>query len=123
MKKVKLALLSTVCVISFGANASSSCDILEKGNKNYSKGHFEKALKTYKTIENIDIYGKGNCTMSIYATIATIYTKLGDRSLKEYKITEAIRFFKLSSKYNRAFAYAVDCNLRSCENSRKFWSN
>lgn len=102
--------------------ASESCDILSKGNKYYSSKKYKKAINTYKIIEDIDIIGKEPCTDSIYATMATIYTKFGDEKIKNNAFKAAM-FYKKASKYNRAFAYATSCsNSNNCKDSKVFWN-
>lgn len=103
------------------AYADVSCDILEQGNKYYSSRNYREALDIYKKIEDIDRYGKQDCTKSIYATIGTIYNILGDQQAR-VDPSKASFYHKESSKYNRAFAYAEACNAGNCENSKKFWT-
>lgn len=103
------------------AYADVSCDILEQGNKYYSSQDYMEALDIYKKVEDIDRYGKQDCTKSIYATIATIYNILGDQQAK-IDPSKASFYHKESSKYNRAFAYAEACNAGNCDDSKKFWA-
>jgi hypothetical protein len=120
MKAVGFIAWAFLTISAQAAHADVSCDVLGQGNKLYSSGNLEEALNIYKTVEEVDRYGKQQCTMSVYATIATIYTMMGDKQL-EGNATKAAFLYKTASKYNRAFAYAVDCHRNNCEYSKKFW--
>lgn len=107
------------------AYSSEPANVLNSGNKHFGKDD-TKALGIYKTIEDIDIFGKDRNTASIYATIATIYKKKGGEAIKNGNKEKAIIYYKLSAKYNRTFANALMCNNGDCrasENFRKgaFW--
>jgi hypothetical protein len=120
MKFFKTLILAFLFVVARTAVADVSCENHEKGNGAFSSGKFEDALNIYKRVESFDKYGKLQCTGASYATIATIYTLLGDKQMESNPVAAA-ELYKLASRYNRAFAYSVDCNLRSCENSKYFW--
>jgi len=97
-------------------HASESCDLLTEGNRYYSKGRYNHALDVYTQVEEFDRRGREDCTKSIYATIATIYTIFGDKSVDRGDYREAAENYKTASKYNRAYASAVECNLAgSCK--------
>ena len=102
---------------SFAASASTPCEMLGSGNKHYSKDD-TKAIDIYKKVEKIDRIGTDRCTASIYATIGTIYKKMADASLSNEK---AVKYDKLSSKYNRAFANALMCDSGNCTASLDLW--
>ena len=101
--------------------ADVSCDILSKGNNYYLTKKYNKAISTFKLIEDIDKIGKQPCTDSIYATMGTIYKILGNNKLKSNSYKAAI-YYKTAANYNRAFAYATLCsNANICKDSKAFW--
>ena len=122
-KKTKTLTLSIMLfsALTYSALASESCDILVSGNKYYGKDN-AKAIDIYKKIEGVDLLGKDRCTASIYATIGTIYKIKGDKSVKSSNNEKTVAFYKLSTKYNRAFANALMCNQESnCKASEEAW--
>lgn len=100
---------------------SATCAILDAGNQHYVKEDFAAAVSAYKTVETIDRHGRSSCTASIYASIATCYSILAERTLA-VSASEAVAFYRTASRYNRAFAYAVECQLKDCKNSIDFWT-
>ncbi len=121
MKGFMSCVLIWLVATSSAAFAGAACDVLETGNKHYSSREYTKALDVYKTIEDIDKIGKEECTPSVYATIATIYTTFGDQQLGS-NAKKAALYYKTASKYNRAFANAVICNTKNCDYSTQFWN-
>lgn len=121
MKKIKIDALALITIatllIPFTAGASTPCNVLSAGNEHYSKDDI-KAIDIYKTVEDIDKLGKDRCTASIYATIGTIYKAKGDGSSSH---EAAVVYYRLSSKYNRAFATALMCHGGDCKASIDLW--
>lgn len=104
------------CTPSF---AQTPCEILGKGNVEYSAKRFDSALTIYRQVEAVDKSGKDRCTASVYATMGTIYTVLGLEAAKESKVS--LDHYKKSSMYNRAFANALICNQGDCKAADEFW--
>ena len=109
-KKIKMLTLAVIGLfaISSSAFASAPCDILKAGNKYFGKNN-SKAIDIYLTVEDIDKNGKDRCTASIYSTIGTLYKMKADISFKSSNYEKASIYYKLSTKYNRAFANALLC--------------
>ena len=99
---------------------AATCEILNVGNQRYVKEDYAAAIEAYRIVETIDRHGTTGCTASIYASIATCYSILADRKLAS-GAKEAADSYRAASWYNRAFAYAVDCELRDCRNSIDYW--
>ena len=99
---------------------AATCAILNVGNQQYVKGDFAAAIEAYRLVETVDRHGNTGCTASIYASIATSYSILAEGRLAASP-KEAADFYRIASRYNRAFAYAVECELRDCKNSIDFW--
>jgi len=123
MYKEKMVSITFVAILSIFSsitvNASTPCELLGAGNKYYSKDN-TKAIDIYKKVEKIDRIGTDRCTASIYATIGTIYKKMADTSLNSEK---SVMYYKLSSKYNRAFATALMCESGNCIASLDLWKD
>jgi hypothetical protein len=119
--KIRVALVSALLglIVCSAAYSSPACDVLEAGNKLKDAS---KSLAAYKAIEDIDKLGKDPCTGSVYATMATIYKMMGDKARTDGNPENAMIYYKLSSQYNRAFAYAVLCHNGECEMAKTFWA-
>jgi hypothetical protein len=98
----------------------ATCSILSVGNQYYVKEDYAAAIEAYRIVETIDRHGTTGCTASVYASIATCYSILAARKLASSP-KEAVDSYRTASWYNRAFAYAVDCQLRDCGNSIDYW--
>ena len=112
--------LSLVFLTPLIASAATPCEILTKGNTDYSAKRLDSALAVYKEVESVDKNGKDRCTASIYATVGTIHTLAGREAKDSAK---ALNHFKNAARYNRAFANALMCNAGSCGDSEQFWAN
>jgi tetratricopeptide (TPR) repeat protein len=123
-KLPRLASLAAIAMLVSCANLTPqqsiqndrSCNILNEGNEFYTAKKFDSAVEIYKKIESDDIESKGQCSGSIYATLATIYTYYGDDARKTDP-ERAIIAYKTASRYNRRFAQAVANRLRRYEPS------
>jgi outer membrane protein assembly factor BamD (BamD/ComL family) len=91
-----------------------SCSILSEGNDYYTVKNFSAAIDVYKKIESEDIENSGVCSGAVYATLATIYTYYGDES-SQNEPAKANAFYRIASRYNRKFAYALGSRLRRFE--------
>jgi hypothetical protein len=100
--------------------ASDPCGILEAGNEYYGKDN-SRAIEIFRTVEHIDRVGKDRCTASIYATLGTMYKIEGDKASNSSDHERVIFYYKLSLKYNRAFANALICNGGDCSGSEELW--
>jgi tetratricopeptide (TPR) repeat protein len=103
------------------AVSNKTCAALEIGNKLYIEQKYEQAVAAYLKVQEIDKIGRTPCVASAYATVGTIYTLIGDRAVTSNP-EEAIKAFRLASKFNRAFAVALMCHLSECQSSTTFWS-
>jgi TonB family protein len=97
-----------------------SCEALDDGNRFFAKQEYDLALRLYTQVRYIDQYGKGECTASVYASIATIWLLRGNIERKKDPVLAA-NYYKRSAFWNRAFANAVACKNGDCSISQSFW--
>lgn len=90
--------------------------------RHINKRQYDESIAIGRRVEDIDRFGKKECTYSVYATIATCYMYLGNDAKKSGNNEKAAQYYKAASKYNRAFANGVMCKESgNCQASKNLW--
>lgn len=97
-----------------------SCEVLDRGNQALVKGEYELAGRLYAQIQPIDQVGRGACTSSVYASLATTWLIRGNAE-RERNPALAATYYKRAAFWNRAFANAVECKNGDCTVAQSFW--
>lgn len=106
---------------SSSAFSATPCGILEDGNEYPTNGTPAEAIAIYRAVERVDTLGKAECAASTYASIATAHTVQAHEALPN-DAARAVRFYRLASRYNRAFAATLMCKEGDCAASKDIWS-
>mgnify|MGYP006272332137 CR=1 FL=1 len=97
-----------------------SCEVLDNGNQAFVKQEYELAARRYGQVQIFDQYGRGACTSSVYASIATTWLLRGN-SERDRDPRTAATYYKRAAFWNRAFATAVTCKNGDCADAKNFW--
>jgi hypothetical protein len=99
-----------------------SCEVLDFGNQAFARQEYELAGRRYGQVQPFDQYGRGACTASVYASIATTWLLRGNAE-RERDPKTAATYYKRAAFWSRAFAHAEACKNGNCSDAKKFWDD
>ena len=93
---MRLITIIAALIIAVATNAQSYKELVKEGTRQLEKGETEAAIKSYN--EALELEPENHRNEYVYANLATIYQKSGDRAKAEEMYTKALSLNPSSTK-------------------------